>query len=196
MVEKNTGKRFVNELADRKTRADAMLAHTDKKGNPVYPIIVTDSNGASHASKLDKALETGVVKKFNSLQEVASHYGIPYSGLKKTIDKYNQAVAKGKKKDPEFGKPIPENQKKIEKAPFYALRGWPKVHHTMGGVQINTKAEVIRMNSDGIIEGLYAAGEAVGGPHGASRLGSCAITDCLVFGRIAGKSAAKNDSWG
>jgi len=196
MVEKNTGKRFVNELADRKTRADAMLAHTDKKGNPVYPIIVTDSNGASHASKLDKALETGVVKKFDSLKALASNYGVPLNGLQKSIDAYNAAVAKGMKNDPDFGKPIPDDQKKIEKAPFYALRGWPKVHHTMGGVQINTNAEVLKMNSDDIIKGLFAAGEAVGGPHGASRLGSCAITDCLVFGRIAGKSAAKNDSWG
>jgi len=37
---------------------------------------------------------------------------------------------------------------------------------------------------------LYAAGEVCGGIHGASRLGSCALAECLVFGRIAGQQAA------
>ncbi|MBN1856258.1 MAG: FAD-binding protein [Dehalococcoidia bacterium] len=59
----------------------------------------------------------------------------------------------------------------------------------MGGVQINASAQVIDLKGYPI-GGLYAAGEATGGVHGACRLGSCAITDCLVFGRIAGRSAA------
>ncbi len=196
MVERNTGKRFVNELADRKTRADAMMEHKTKKGKPIYPVVVTDKRGAEKASRLEEAVKQGVVKKFNSLNEVASHYGVPYSGLKKSIDSYNTAIKKGKKKEPEFGKPLASDHKPIAEAPFYALNAWPKVHHTMGGVHINTKAEVLSMNTDKKITGLYAAGEVVGGPHGGSRLGSCAITDCIVFGRIAGKSAAKNDSWG
>ena len=41
------------------------------------------------------------------------------------------------------------------------------------------------------MKGLYAAGESTSGVHGAVRLGSCAILDCLVNGRIAGQSAAK-----
>lgn len=78
----------------------------------------------------------------------------------------------------------------ISKPPFYAWRALPKVHHTMGGVVIDTQAQV-QSQSGGSIAGLYAVGEAVGGPHGASRLGSAAIPDCLVFGRIAGANAAK-----
>ena len=58
-----------------------------------------------------------------------------------------------------------------------------------GGVQINVKGQVVDFNHNPI-KGLFAAGEVVGGIHGACRLGSCAITDCLVFGRIAGKNAA------
>ncbi|MFY9398108.1 MAG: FAD-binding protein [Desulfomonilia bacterium] len=50
------------------------------------------------------------------------------------------------------------------------------------------------MESDKPVPGLYAAGEAVGNPHGASRLGSCAIPDCLVFGRICGKTASKENA--
>lgn len=37
------------------------------------------------------------------------------------------------------------------------------------------------------IPGLYAIGEVTGLTHGANRLGSCSVTECLVMGRIAGK---------
>jgi len=79
------------------------------------------------------------------------------------------------------------DSKPITTAPYYACRVWPKVHHTMGGIQINKKAQVIGLDRKPIA-GLYAAGEIAGGIHGAVRLGSCAVLDCIVFGRIAGKS--------
>jgi succinate dehydrogenase/fumarate reductase flavoprotein subunit len=56
---------------------------------------------------------------------------------------------------------------------------------------INGEAQVLNLSKQPI-KGFYAAGEVTGGVHGASRLGSCAIIDCLVFGRIAGKNAAKS----
>ncbi len=59
----------------------------------------------------------------------------------------------------------------------------------MGGVQINAHAQVLDLDGRPI-PGLYAAGEVTGGIHGACRLGSCAMTECLIFGRIAGRSAA------
>ena len=59
----------------------------------------------------------------------------------------------------------------------------------MGGLRINTKTQVL--NSEGEpIPGLYAAGEVTGGIHGKARLAGCAITECFVFGRIAGLQAA------
>ena len=66
----------------------------------------------------------------------------------------------------------------------------PAVHHTMGGVKINSQAQVIKTDGT-VIPGLYAAGEVTGGVHGKNRLGSDAIADIIVFGRIAGKNAAK-----
>ncbi len=86
-------------------------------------------------------------------------------------------------------RPILVEAQPLLEAPFYGIRLWPKVHHTMGGIRINTRAQVINLDGHPI-KGLYAAGEVTGGVHGACRLGSCAITDCLVFGRIAGKNAA------
>ena len=46
------------------------------------------------------------------------------------------------------------------------------------------------------VKGMYAAGEVTGGVHGAVRLGSVAMADCVVFGRIAGRNAAKEKAWG
>lgn len=76
----------------------------------------------------------------------------------------------------------------IFKAPFYAMRGALKLHHTMGGIKTNTKAQVISCINGKPIPGLYAAREIAGGTHGASRLGSVAITDCVVFGMVAGEN--------
>jgi len=181
MVDSDTGKRFVNELADRKTRADIML--TRKRP----PVVITDENGVKFASTLPQCLERGVVKKYDTLAEVAEANQIPVKELEATMTAYNGYVKNGE--DLEFGKRFREGHDQL-KAPFYAIRLWPKVHHCMGGVQVDEKARVVNNEGWKPIKGLYAAGEVVGGIHGASRLGSCAIADCLVFGRIAGKSAA------
>ena len=65
----------------------------------------------------------------------------------------------------------------------------PAVHYTMGGLAIDTHARVLN-NSNARIEHLYAAGEVSAGVHGANRLGGMSILECIVFGQIAGNSAA------
>lgn len=76
-----------------------------------------------------------------------------------------------------------------EGGPYYATLMTPSVHHTMGGVQINEKAQVIN-NSGKVIPGLFAAGELTGGIHGTNRVGCNAVPDALTFGRVAGLTAA------
>jgi succinate dehydrogenase/fumarate reductase flavoprotein subunit len=90
----------------------------------------------------------------------------------------------------EFDKPLDQSEAQpLNEPPFYAIRLWPKVHYTLGGVGIDVQAQVIGL--DGCpIPRLFAAGEVCGGIHGASRLGSSALTECIVFGRIAGRHAA------
>ena len=78
----------------------------------------------------------------------------------------------------------------LSKAPYYAVQIAPGIHHTMGGVEVNTKSEVIDKDGNPI-PGLYAAGEVTGGVHGANRLGGNAITDIVVFGRNAAKNASE-----
>lgn len=114
--------------------------------------------------------------------------GVPADALKKTIDEYNSFVEK--KIDPKFGKADRNLAFKIEKAPFWASLSGMAVHHTMGGVRINGEAKVIDRQGE-VIPGLFAAGEITGGIHGSNRVGGNAILDIHVFGRIAGRSAAK-----
>lgn len=66
----------------------------------------------------------------------------------------------------------------------------PAPHTSLGGVVIDTKCRVLRPNGSPI-PGLFAAGEVTGGLHGLNRLGGNAGTEVLVFGRIAGESAAR-----
>ena len=66
----------------------------------------------------------------------------------------------------------------------------PAPHTSLGGVAIDAHCRVLR--ADGTpIPGLFAAGEVTGGVHGRNRLGGNAGTEVLVFGRIAGESAAQ-----
>ena len=128
------------------------------------------------------------MNEFNTLNDFAAFYNISFEKLKESIQYFNDCFVEGT--DKYFAKPIIEKAEQIKYPPFYGIRLWPKVHHTMGGIRINTKGEVVDLDGKSI-EGLYAAGEITGGIHGACRLGSCAITECLVFGRIAGKNVAK-----
>jgi len=179
MVDARDGKRFVNEMSDRRLRTDAML-FSDR-----IPVAIVDSLGVKYATTLDKCLKRGVVQQFNSVEALATAYSIPLTALKETLERYRLSLAHGR--DIEFGKPISQDLKPIEHPPFYAIRLMPKVHHCMGGVRINEQAQVLSLTDGQPIPGLYAAGEVTGGVHGASRLGSNAIVDCLAFGRIAGK---------
>jgi fumarate reductase flavoprotein subunit len=124
----------------------------------------------------------------DSIADLAGKVELPKDALVETIEKHNKYLAEGK--DPEFNKPITKAMIPMTKGPFYAIPQWPAIHHCMGGVRINEKAQVIDVFGE-VIPKLYAAGEATGGVHGSNRLGSNAMPDCIVFGRVAGRNVAK-----
>lgn len=182
LVDPATGRRIVSELADRKTRADAIL----ETGHPC--IAIADATGVRNSGySIDRCLKKGIVREFDSVADVATHYDIPLDALTDTLAAFNRDIDAGE--DRAFGKPILPKATPIATPPFYAIRLWPKIHYTMGGVMIDADARVLDLHRRPI-KGLYAAGEFTGGIHGACRLGSCAIMECLVFGRIAGRNAA------
>lgn len=64
------------------------------------------------------------------------------------------------------------------------IRIAPSCHHTMGGLTIDESGRTA-------MAGLFAAGEVVGGIHGANRMGGNALSESLVFGALAGRSAGE-----
>ncbi len=181
------GYRFVNELETRDVIAKATLKQTNAR---VYELIDNRTTQEmrleeKYAEEIQKCIDQGVMIK-GTLKECASFMGIPVSTLQYTINKYNNMVINGK--DTEFDR---KNIKYIDKGPYYMFSSIVSVHHTIGGVEIDTSARVIDKYGNAI-PGLYAAGEVTGGIHGQNRLGSVALADSVVFGRIAAKTVASS----
>ncbi len=187
MVDIATGKRFMKETGNRKVRADAIIAI----GHPAL-IYACEKNVKAQTPKamrkdtFDAALKQGVIRKFATLEEMAKFYKIPFDALKAQNDRMNGFIKA--KKDDDLGCMFFDDSLPNEVGPFYAARLWPRVHHTMGGLEINDKAEVLDVCHN-VIPGLYAAGEVTGGVHGMVRLGTVAVADCVIFGRMAARSA-------
>ena len=121
-------------------------------------------------------------------KELAQKAGINGKNLVETVKKWNEFCKKGT--GDEMGRPTCMDERRLDEGgPYYATLMTPSVHHTMGGVQINTKAQVIT-KAGKVIPGLYAAGEVTGAIHGTNRVGCNAVPDALVFGHIAAETAA------
>ena len=177
------GQRFVKEDA----RRDEFVAAIKKQPGAVcYDI--NDSTIVKQFNSFNEEVETlvklGRIYKADTLEGLAKQLGMPEGNLTATVAEFNKMVEA--KNDPKFGRKLFDQ--KIEKAPFYATPRAPSIHHTMGGLFINSKAQVIDTKGNAI-PGLYAAGEVAGGVHGSNRLGGNATADVLTFGRIAAKTA-------
>jgi len=181
------GKRFVNELERRDVCSYAQINLGLK---PTFSIfneeMVLKMGGAKE--EIEKGLAKKRFIKADTIGALAKKLGIPADTLKRSIAAHDGYIRDGK--DPDFNKPITKNMIPLVKGPFYGIAQWPAVHHCMGGLRINKDAQIIDIWGKPI-PGLYAAGEVTGGIHGSNRLGSNAIPDCVVFGRIAGINAAK-----
>ncbi len=185
------GQRFVNELANRKVRADAIFAEEAKglKAVAIANQYGADKLEAARPGVMKNLVEPNIIGKYNTLEELAADFKIPVAELKKSVAQVNESAKT--KNDTAFGRYINNEFKPLTEGPWYAAITSPKVHHCMGGLLTNMKGQVIDIMDQKPIPGLYAAGEATGGVHGAVRLGSCAILDCLVNGRICGQEIVK-----
>lgn len=181
------GKRFINEDARRDVLRDAMLAQPEMIAWTIVDADGFELQKNSKGPENEAARKEGTLKIANTIEELAGLMNVKPAVLKETIDAYNKAV--DTKKDP-MGRAPSMLVNKIIKAPFYAGQVTMKRHHTMGGVVINTNAEVI--DRDGkVIPSLWAAGEITGVVHGTNRVGGNAMADIFTYGRVAGQSAAR-----
>ena len=174
------GKRFVNEL---ETRDNVSAAELAQEGGYAYTIL--DQKMMDASSTYNSYFTKGYAVQADSYEELAEKLGVDPATFAATMEAWNKAVAD--QKDDEFGRL--SFAAALDTAPYYAIKVSPGIHHTMGGVKINTNAEVLT-EADEAIPGLYAAGEVTGGVHGANRLGGNAVADIVVFGRIAAQNAA------
>ncbi len=178
-----TGRRFVNEMETRDIVSSAILKGPGKTAFILFDQTVRDSLKA-----IENYAQKGLLTEGKSLKELAENLKINENQFFNTISQYNKYVGQGR--DEDFNRTAKAMAHKLEKAPFYAIEVAPAIHHTMGGLKINTDAQVL--NTSGIaIPGLYAAGEVTGGVHGAERLGGNAVADVCIFGKVAADSALK-----
>ena len=177
------GERFCNEMDTRDKVSAQIIALAEKSAWIIFDEQVRSQNKAA-----DEYLAKGFVIQGEDVQDLAKKIGMDPDVLTHTLATFNQAVRQ--QQDPQFGRTTALRHP-LENAPFYAINIAPGVHHTMGGVAISTQAQVLDTQHRPIT-GLWAAGEVVGGIHGANRIGGNAVADIIIFGLLAGEQAA---SW-
>lgn len=174
--------RFVNEIETRVNVSNAELAQTGQSAFLVFDQSVRESLKA-----IDGYHAKGFLIEAETLEELGELISVDGDTLKATVDTYNGYVAAGE--DAAFARP--DMPRALNVGPYYAVEVAPAVHHTMGGLKINTDAQVFNEAGE-TIDGLYACGEVTGGVHGNNRLGGNALSDITTFGRIAGTNAAES----
>ena len=188
-INKN-GERFVREDGRRDEiclkvlqQPDGMFYFLESADGDGYVDIAT----AKTADGFDfaKMEEEGYIIVADTLDEMAEKLGCDAETLKATVDAFNASVESG---EDEFGRTLYST--KLENGPWVATPRTACLHHTMGGVTIDTLGNVLD-EAGNPIEGLVAAGEITGGIHGANRLGGNAVVDTVVFGKLAGETIAK-----
>jgi len=132
----------------------------------------------------------GLMKKFSNANDMARDMRISPDVLRATFNNYNGAAASNKD---EYGRKYFDNSHMEMNDTFHVAVVCPVVHYTMGGLFINHESSVLTPDGKPI-SGLFAAGEVAGGVHGINRLGGSGLLGCVVYGRVAGNSAAQYGS--
>jgi len=203
------GKRFANELGRRDYVTGEMW-----KNKPPFRLCLNKAASTEIHWHCKHYTGRGVMKYYESGKALAADMGISVEVLEQTHEEHYQA-AKKTEKDPDggnwqaypSGKSWDEASGKtgsgkkfyhniipgsaVAKEEFYVAIITPVIHYCMGGLEIDTDSAVLSTSTGVAIPGLYAAGEVAGGVHGNNRLGGNSLLDCVVFGRVAGKAAAK-----
>lgn len=175
------GERFYNEMSTRDKVSAAIIALPEH-----YAYIVFDEHVRAKNRAVDEYIAKGLVTSASSPRELAATLGLEEDVFLATLERYNGFVAK--QHDDDFGRTT-ALRAPINEGPFHAIRIAPGVHHTMGGVTVNTRTEVLNARQQ-VIPGAFAAGEVVGGIHGGNRIGGNAVADIIIFGSLAGHQAA------
>jgi fumarate reductase flavoprotein subunit len=139
----------------------------------------------------EAALKSGLLRRGDSLAGLAAELLLDPEVLEATVARYNDGVRAGS--DPDFGRVMCFGGNPggglIATAPFYGFPTRSGLTSTYAGVTVDATMRVLDVYG-GPIPGLYAAGETVGGFHGAGYYSGTGMGKAAVFGRIAGRAAA------
>ena len=174
---------------------DSQLVQTISEQGPFRAIGVSEGPQGIKLPGLESDLrriqaEKGLVRIFDSWEEVANWIGVAPEILKAEIDEYNAACDRGR--DPIFAKD-PRYLMPLRTPPYYVIAGYTSILNTMGGIKINEHTEVLDKQDNPIL-GLYAAGVDTGGWETETycgRLFGHALGFSIYSGRIAGENASK-----
>jgi len=193
------GLRFANELGRRDYVTGQMW-----KNDPPFRLCLNSKASKEIHWHCEHYKGRGVMKGYSSGTELAKDMGIDVAILKKTFDEHS-ALAEKMKADPDggpfdaypsgkshdkWGKKFYHNTPQTIEDSYSVAFVTPTIHYCMGGLEISVDGECLHENG-GVIPGLYAAGEIAGGVHGNNRLGGNSLLDCVVFGRVCARHAAK-----
>ncbi|KAI1730621.1 FAD binding domain-containing protein [Ditylenchus destructor] len=192
------GERLGNELGRRDylTSQIYKLCSKNPSVNNLHTAYMVMNNKAAEDFGLPAfnfyAKIKGFFKEVGNADALAEHIGCEKAKLKETLNEYNglaKQYLEGEQPKDSFGKTVFPVEFSLDE-PFYVATITPAIHYTMGGLKIDRQAFVFSEFMDRNFQGLLAAGEVTGGVHGRNRLAGNSLLECVVFGRIAGKSAA------
>jgi succinate dehydrogenase/fumarate reductase flavoprotein subunit len=162
-------------IFDEETRTAGRLATLKTGENRKYPWSEDNT----------EEIERGWISCADTLEELANALGLPPRSVQRTVDAFNRCAESGVADS--TGRQ-PDRMKPIAKPPFYGSRVWPTLVNTQGGPRRNARAAVLR--PDGTeIPGLFGAGE-LGSIWNRLYPGAGNVSEAVVFGRLAGRSAA------
>merc|ERR1712100_861921 len=203
------GNRFANEMGRRDYVTGEMW-----KNRPPFRLCLNNAAATEMIWHAKHYTGRGVMKYYESGEALAKDMGVDVNVL---VEEHNRHFEAGKKmeKDPEGG-PWPAypsgkcwdepsgktgsgkkfyanllEGSKVPDEPFYVAIITPVIHYCMGGLLTPPEGEVVSKKGGKPLPGLFVAGEAAGGVHGNNRLGGNSLLDCVVFGRVAGRTCSK-----
>ncbi len=186
------GERFTDESESYKVLGSAVLSQPGRMAHQVFDSVVrSQSKPGVPLSDMERIEELGHLVSAPTLAGLERELSILDGQLERTVMRYNEVVS-GRRED-DFGRTGLVNGVgtllPIEVGPFYAYPAVTAMTSTYGGLKVLPDTSVVRMDGTPI-EGLYAAGEVVGGFHGASYMTGTALTKALVFGFEAADTIA------
>ena len=185
--------RYVDESQSYKLLGDAVLMQPDALAYQIFDQSVFETaTEDAPLFRFREALALGRLLTAPTLTELAQRIGLDAATLTATVERYNGFVRNGRDEDfgraglsTTYGKLV-----ELKRAPWYAYPSTSGLIATYCGVTIDTESRVLNVHGEAI-PGLYAAGEMTGGFHGVAYMTGSSLGKCVIFGRIAGRNAAR-----